>query len=78
MIFLKNDYSLGCHPKVLEALTETNMVLADGYSIDPFCDKAADMIRRLIGCPTAYVQFLTAGTQTNQTALRAFLSPTTA
>lgn len=75
MIFLKNDYSLGCHPKVLETLTETNMVLADGYSIDPFCDDAADMIRRLIGCPTAYVQFLTAGTQTNQTALAAFLRP---
>ncbi len=75
MIFLKNDYSLGCHPKVLEALTETNMVLADGYSIDPFCDEAADMIRRLIGCPTAYVQFLTAGTQTTQTALAAFLRP---
>lgn len=75
MIFLKNDYSLGSHPKVLEALIETNMVLADGYSIDPFCDEAADMIRKLIDCPTAYVQFLTAGTQTNQTALAALLRP---
>lgn len=75
MIFLKNDYSLGAHPKVLDALVETNMTLTDGYGIDSFCDAAADMIRHLIECPDAYVQFLTAGTQTNQTALAAFLRP---
>ena len=75
MIFLKNDYSLGAHPAVLEALNKTNMELTDGYCIDPFCENAADMIRTLIGCPTAYVQFLTGGTQTNQTALAAFLRP---
>lgn len=75
MIFLKNDYSLGAHPKVLQALTDTNMTLTDGYGIDPFCDGAADMIREMIDCPEAYVQFLTAGTQTNQTALAAFLRP---
>ena len=45
MIFLKNDYSLGAHPAVLQALTDTNMVLTNGYGIDPFCDAAADMIR---------------------------------
>lgn len=75
MIFLKNDYSLGAHPKILEALTETNMVLADGYGVDQFCDAAANRIRELIKCPSAYVQFLTAGTQTNMTALSAFLRP---
>ena len=75
MIFLKNDYSLGAHPKVLQALTDTNMTLTDGYGIDPFCDAAADMIKELIQCPDAYVQFLTAGTQTNLTALAAFLRP---
>lgn len=75
MIFLKNDYSLGAHPRVLQALTDTNMTLTDGYGIDPFCDGAADMIREMIDCPEAYVQFLTAGTQTNQTALAAFLRP---
>ena len=75
MIFLKNDYSLGAHPKVLQALTDTNMTLTDGYGIDPFCDGAAEMIREMIDCPEAYVQFLTAGTQTNQTALAAFLRP---
>lgn len=75
MIFLKNDYSLGAHPKVLDALIETNMVLADGYSMDQFCQAAADSIRKLIDCPDAYVHFLPAGTQTNMTALAAFLRP---
>jgi len=75
MIFLKNDYSLGAHPKILQALIDTNMELADGYSCDQFCDAAAEMIKELIDCPTAYVQFLTAGTQTNTTALAAFTRP---
>lgn len=75
MIFLKNDYSLGSHPDVLQALVDTNMTLTDGYSIDPFCEAAADTIRSLIDCQGAYVQFLLGGTQTNQTALAAFLRP---
>ena len=75
MIFLKNDYSLGAHPAILEALTKTNMTLADGYSEDEFCYGAADYIRSLIACPTADVHFLTGGTQTNMTALAAFLRP---
>ena len=75
MIFLKNDYSLGAHPKVFDALAETNMTLSDGYGCDPHCYEAADLIRALIGCDTADVHFLTGGTQTNQTALAAFLRP---
>ena len=31
MIFLKNDYSLGCHPIVLQALVDTNMELHGRY-----------------------------------------------
>ena len=73
MIFLKNDYSMGAHPAVLEALVETNMNLSDGYGTDEYCSEAAAKIRTLIGCPTADVHFLTGGTQTNQTALAAFL-----
>ncbi|NLD19699.1 MAG: aminotransferase class V-fold PLP-dependent enzyme [Clostridiales bacterium] len=75
MIFLKNDYSLGAHPKVLDALVKTNMTLADGYGEDAFCYSAADYIRHLIACPAADIHFLTGGTQTNMTALAAFLRP---
>ncbi len=73
MIFLKNDYSLGAHPKVMDALVATNGELADGYGEDPYCKGTAETIKQLFGCPDADVHFLTGGTQTNQTALAAFL-----
>lgn len=75
MIFLKNDYSLGAHPTVFNALAETNMTLSDGYGEDEHCYSAADYIRQLIACPSADVHFLMGGTQTNMTALAAFLRP---
>lgn len=73
MIFLKNDYSLGAHPKVMEALTETNMTPANGYCEDEFCYSAADCIRRLVDSPSAHVHFLPGGTLMNLTSLAAFL-----
>ena len=73
MIFLKNDYSLGAHPVVMDALNRTNLELTDGYGEDKYCRAAADLIRKLFACPGADVHFLTGGTQTNQTALAAFL-----
>ena len=73
MIFLKNDYSLGSHPAVLQALVDTNMELHDGYGEDEYCRKAADRIRKMINCPDADVQFISGGTLTNLTALAAYL-----
>ena len=73
MIFLKNDYSLGCHPIVLQALVDTNMELHDGYCEDEYCRKAADRIRKLVKCPEADVHFLPGGTLMNLSALAAFL-----
>lgn len=64
---------MGACREVLDALVETNMELADGYGEDEHCRSAAAYIRELIKCPEAAVHFLTGGTQTNQTALAAFL-----
>lgn len=75
MLFLKNDYSLGAHPAVLDALVKTNMVYADGYGMDDFCQVAAAQILERIGCPKGEVHFLPGGTQTNMTAIAAFLRP---
>jgi threonine aldolase len=75
MLFLKNDYSLGAHPQVLDALVRTNMVYADGYGMDQFCQAASEQILARIGCPNAEVHFLPGGTQTNMTAIAAFLRP---
>ena len=73
MIFLQNDYSLGAHPKVLQALIDTNLENTLPYGEDQYCAAAADRIRDMIGRSDAAVHFLTGGTQTNQTALAAFL-----
>lgn len=71
----RNDYSLGAHPKVLSALAETNLEGNIGYGDDAYCDRAKAIIQDLCQCPQAQVQFLIGGTQTNFTALAAFLRP---
>lgn len=75
MIHFRNDYSAGAHPAVMDALIRTNMELTAGYGCDPYCEAAADKIRALCVCPEAAVHFLVGGTQTNKTALAAFLRP---
>ncbi len=75
MIYFNNDYSEGCHPKVLEALTRTNMTQTPGYGEDGFCKSAAAKIRTLCGREDLAVHFLVGGTQTNQTVISAALRP---
>lgn len=75
MIHFRNDYSAGAHPAVMDALLRTNLELTAGYGCDPYCESAADQIRALCVCPEAAVHFLVGGTQTNKTALAAFLRP---
>ena len=43
MIYFHNDYSEGCHQKVLEALTRTNLEQTPGYGEDHYCAEAADL-----------------------------------
>ena len=74
MIFLKNDYSLGAYPEVMDALNRSNMTLTDGYGEDEFTAGAAELIREMIGQPGADVHFITGGTQTNLIAMSAFLA----
>ena len=75
MIYFHNDYSEGCHPKVLEALTRTNLEQTPGYGTDAYCAKAADMIRKLCGREDLAVHFLVGGTQANLTVIDAALRP---
>lgn len=71
----RNDYSEGACPAILEELTRTNFMRTRGYGDDPFCSKAQDLIRAHIGNDAADVHFFVGGTQTNLTALSAFLRP---
>ncbi len=75
MFNFKNDYAEGCHPRILEALTRTNLEQTVGYGLDEHCAQAAALIKQAIGCETADVHFLVGGTQTNLTAIAAFLRP---
>jgi threonine aldolase len=75
MIFLKNDYSVGAHPKVLQALVDNNMVFCDSYCNDTFCVDTRDQVRELIGCADADVYYFSGGTQANKVCLAAFMRP---
>ena len=75
MIYFNNDYSEGCHSSVLELLQKTNLEQTSGYGTDPYCAKAAGMIRSLCGDETLAVHFLVGGTQTNLTVIAASLRP---
>ena len=46
MTLFINDYSEGCHERILEALTRTNRVQTTGYGTDPYCAEARDILRR--------------------------------
>ena len=75
MIYFNNDYSEGCHQKVLDALVRTNMVQTLGYGEDEYCAEAAAKIKTLCGRDDVAVHFLVGGTQTNLTVIDAALRP---
>ena len=75
MIRFDSDYIEGCHPRILQALAETNMEQTPGYGMDPYCDRARALIRELCAAPEADVHFLVGGTQTNTTVIAAALRP---
>ncbi|PLS07113.1 threonine aldolase family protein [Neobacillus cucumis] len=75
MYSFKNDYSEGAHPQILKALMESNLVQEDGYGEDQYTLKAIELIKEKVGRTDVDVHLLTGGTQTNLTAISAFLRP---
>lgn len=75
MVRFQCDYSEGAHPKVLEKLVSTNLEQTAGYGEDPYCQKAAELIREKCGRSDVDVHFLVGGTQTNLTVISAALRP---
>ena len=75
MFYFNNDYSEGCHEKVLQALTATNLVQTPGYGEDAYCAAAAEKIKALCGREDLAVHFLVGGTQANLTVIAAALRP---
>lgn len=75
MYSFKNDYSEGAHPNILKALVESNMEQTEGYGEDCYTKEAIDLLKAKFNCPKAHIHMLCGGTQTNLTAISAFLRP---
>lgn len=75
MISLKNDYSEGAHERIINSLVESNMNQTEGYGNDYYTKAAIGLIKEKIKRDDADVHLLVGGTQTNLTAISAFLRP---
>jgi threonine aldolase len=75
MYSFKDDYSEGAHPRILNALTQSNFEQAKGYGEDSYTQKAVEMLKQRIGCDNIDIHLIPGGTQTNLTAISAFLRP---
>ncbi len=74
MYNLKNDYTLGAHPKILDKLSETNLSPQLGYGDDDYSLEATKLIKQRINNKNARVFFLSGGTQTNLIAISFLLN----
>ena len=75
MFSFECDYLQGCRPKILEALSATNLVTQPGYSNDIWCHSAAEKIKAAFDAPNHDVYFLTGGTQTNAVVIDSLTKP---
>lgn len=75
MYSFRNDYSEGAHEKLLQALARASVEQNAGYGYDRHSLAAAEMICHAAARPDADIHFLSGGTQTNMTAISAFLRP---
>ncbi|WP_249029515.1 threonine aldolase family protein [Tannockella kyphosi] len=65
MYSFTNDYSEGAHPRILEALVQTNNQQTAGYGTDQYCKAASDKLKELIDKQDVDVHFIPGGTHTN-------------
>jgi len=70
-----DDYSEGAHPRILEALTRTNMQQEVGYVKDSFAIEATKLIKDKIDNPAADIHFVSSGTHANLVCLSFLLKP---
>jgi len=75
MHMFRNDYSEGCHPRVMEALARTNLDQSVGYTCDEHCARAEELILAACGLTKdeADVFFVLGGTAANVICLNGLL-----
>lgn len=69
-----DDYSEGCHPDILAALSKTNLVQQIAYGDDAYSIEAKQLIREKLNDKNAGVYFVSGGTQANLTISATILS----
>lgn len=75
MIKFLNDYSEGAHPRILERLSETNLMQQAGYGGDEYSQAAKSYLKRACAAPEAEVYLVSGGTQANLLVIAALLKP---
>jgi threonine aldolase len=77
MYSFKNDYSETAHPRILQAVIDTNLEQDEGYGLDCHSENARRNIAKRLGkfADKVDIHFLCGGTQANLTAISAFLRP---
>lgn len=73
----KDDYSEGCHPKILQKLMETNDVqtIEGNYGNDRYSRQAKEKIQMHLKNLKAEIHFVSGGTQANLTIISSVLKP---
>ncbi|MFI3175272.1 MAG: aminotransferase class I/II-fold pyridoxal phosphate-dependent enzyme [Bacillota bacterium] len=75
MIRFECDYAEGMHPKILQALADTNTAQTAGYGNDIYSEEAKKRILKLCDCKEAEVHLIAGGTQTNLIVISSILRP---
>ena len=56
MYSFTNDYSEGAHPRILNALMESNLVQENGYGEDHYSKKAIELLKgKLVGQISTFI-----------------------
>ena len=77
MYSFKDDYSETAHSRILQALLNNSLEQDEGYGCDRHCAAARANIKKRMGAyaDKVDIHFLCGGTQSNLTAIAAFLRP---
>ncbi len=75
MYSFKNDYSETAHPRILNALMQSNMEQLEGYGEDQYTGMAIELLKQKMDSTAVDIHLFPGGTQTNLTAISAFLRP---
>jgi threonine aldolase len=70
-----SDYNEGCHPNILKALAQTNLVAQFGYGEDEYSSQAKALLKKKIKNSNVDIYFISGGTQVNLIVAASILKP---